>query len=945
MDQEHNPLVRVHSFGQSIWLDFLRRGMLENGDLQRLIDEDGVRGITSNPSIFEKAIAGSHDYDHAIHSLIQEGKSIEEIYQALTIEDIRMAADLFRPLYDQTDGLDGFVSLEVSPRLAYNTRATLAEARRLWAAVDRPNLMIKAPSTREGLAAIQQLISEGINVNVTLLFGLPRYREVAQAYLAGLERRSQQGKSLQEITSVASFFLSRIDTLVDPLLEKIAQGAGKKGALAASLKGQIAIASAKVGYQIFKNIFSQPAFTKLAEQGARPQRLLWASTSSKNPLDSDVKYVEALIGPSTINTLPLETLSAYRDHGKPDSRLEKGLDEAHQTLESLLELGIDIDEVTQQLENEGVEKFIVPFDRLMATLQRACASAPKASLDRQELSLGDLQVRVQERIHQLASQDFADRLWNKDASLWSNAPHVQEQIKNSLGWLYVAGKMESNLGELKAFKREVEEAGFQHVVHMGMGGSSLAPLVIERTFEGDKTGLPLTILDTTDPLTVQGVANLGPLEKTLFIVASKSGATAEPQAFGEYFYRRIQEIKGERAGENFVAITDPGAQLTTLAAQRGFRRAFLNFPDIGGRYSALSYFGLVPASLAGGDVTALLDRAIRMQHVCAGCVKDLNNPGLVLGAVLGELAKQGRDKVTFLIPAPITSLGMWLEQLLAESTGKEGRGLVPVVAEPLGEPGVYGDDRVFIYYRLAGENDPQLEEVVDALQQAGQPLVFIHMDDRLDLGQEFMRWEIATATAGAILEINPFDQPNVQESKDNTNRLLSEARQKGSLPEERPSLVEGPLSLYAEKDGASIAEALANFYRNAQPGNYLALLAFLPEQPEVERALKSIRLQLRDHFRLATTLGYGPRYLHSTGQLHKGGPNSGLFLLLTAAEKHDIPIPGAPYTFGVFKQAQALGDLQSLRQHQRRVMRIHLGDNLEEGLETLQEAIRNACHL
>jgi transaldolase/glucose-6-phosphate isomerase len=969
---ESNPLVGIHSHGQSIWLDYLRRGMIVSGDLQRLIDDDGLRGLTSNPSIFEKAIAGSHDYDEVIRTLARKGKSGVEIYQALTVEDVRLAAGLFRSLYDRTGGRDGFVSLEVSPRLAHDTQATIAEAHRLWSAVDCPNLMIKVPATPEGLPAIQQLISEGIHVNVTLLFGLPRYRQVTQAFIAGLEARAKHGKSLHRLASVASFFLSRIDTLIDPMLVKIIHSGGVKAPLAARAKGRVAISSAKMAYQMYKEIFSQTDFVKLTTKGAHPQRLLWASTSVKNPAYSDVMYVEALIGPDTVNTLPLETLNAYRDHGNPEAqaaRLEQGLDEAKQVLESLPELGIDLEAISQQLEDEGVDKFIHSFDRLMDALSKAQDSALQGRLDRQQLSLKEGQAPFLERLVHLENENFIPRLWNKDPSLWKSDPQSQKQIKNSLGWLHVAEKMEESLAELHAFSQEVKEAGFQHVIHMGMGGSSLAPLVIDRIFEGHKTGLPLTVLDTTDPFTVLDTARRFPLDKTLFIVASKSGSTAEPLAFGEYFYAKVKEIKGERAGENFVAITDPDTRLVELATQRRFRRIFLNFADIGGRYSALSYFGLLPATLAGVDVTQLLERALRMQQACAACVTGAHNPSFVLGAALGELARRGRDKVTFLMPVAIETFGMWLEQLLAESTGKEGRGLVPVVGELPGEPSVYANDRVFVVYQLAGEKDPQLEKRLDRLQRSGHPVVTIHLEDRLDLGQEFLRWELATATAGAVLGINPFDQPNVQASKDNTNRLLDIVRQEGRLPEEQPALVEQPLSLYADEAQPSIVATLTRFLGQAHPGCYLALLAYLPEQPggfpsllpgtgrppvrntanlrlavqpAVDRALQSIRLELRDALRIATTLGYGPRYLHSTGQLHKGGPESGLFVLLTARDIEDIPIPGAAYTFGVFKQAQALGDLQSLRQHHRRVIRLDLGPDLQTGLQALQEAIRGA---
>ena len=936
---EENSLVKLHGFGQSIWLDYLRRGLLTSGELQQLIDEDGLRGMTSNPSIFEKAIAGSHDYDEAIAVLALEGKPVDDIYQSLTIEDVQRAADIFRPLYDREEGRDGFVSLEVSPHLAHDTKGTVAEARRLWQALNRPNVMIKVPATLEGLPAIEQLIGEGINVNVTLLFGLPRYRKVAEAYIAGLEKRVARGAPVGRIASVASFFLSRIDVLVDPMLEKRMRGDGPQAELAAELHGQVAIASAKVAYQIYRDIFEGASFQRLAAQGARVQRLLWASTSTKNPSYSDVKYVDALIGPQTVNTVPQETLNAYRDHGKPAARLELGLDEANEVLERLPDLDIDLDEVTQQLEDEGVEKFNKPFDRLMNTLQEEREAALQQSPDRQVLDLGPYQSDIDERMASLADAGFAARLWRKDPSLWKESPQDQDLIRNALGWLHVAEKMEDNLPELAAFVAEVKSAGFRHVVHMGMGGSSLAPLVFARSFEPADKGLPLTVLDTTDPATILRIERNVPVADTLFIVASKSGTTAEPLAFGDYFYAKVKALKGDRAGENFVAITDPGSPLVDLAQERHFRRVFLNFRDIGGRYSALSYFGLVPAALLGVDVAELLARALRMVHACASCVDLGHNPGVALGAALGELGRQGRDKVTFLVPDAISTLGMWLEQLLAESTGKEGTGLLPVALEPAGDPAVYGGDRVLAYVGLEGAKEENLEARVVALRRAGQPVITIQMDDRLDLGQEFFRWEIATATAGAILGINAFNQPNVQESKDNTNRLLDLVRKGDQLPEEKPALVEGPLTLYADAAAPTVAETLARFLAQAAPGDYVAMMAYLSETPSTDQALQAIRLKLRDRRKLATTLGYGPRFLHSTGQFHKGGPNTGLFLQLTADDTEDAAVPGEPYSFGVLKRAQALGDLEALRKHGRRVVRIHLGKDAGAGLKALAEAL------
>ncbi len=941
---DKNPLQRLHEFGQSIWLDFIRRSLLASGQLQKLIDEDGLLGMTSNPSIFEKAIAGSDDYSDAIRSMALEGKSVREIYEALTVQDIQQAADIFRPTYDRLGGRDGFVSLEVSPHLAHDTQSTIAQARHLWERVDRPNVMIKVPGTKEGLPAIQQLISEGINVNVTLLFGLGRYREVAEAFVSGLEERLARGGSLANVASVASFFLSRIDVLVDPMLEKYMQAGGTKGQLAETMHGEVAIASAKAAYQMFDEAFSTQRFRTLAAKGARPQRLLWASTSTKNPTYSDVKYVEALIGPETVNTLPMETLNAYRDHGNPAPRLEADGRQAMRVIQQLPDLSIDLDQVTQQLIDEGVVKFVKPYDKLLDTLEKERAGALAEPRDRQVMDLGGYQSAVDERIDKLDHDQFDSRLWRKDPSLWKQDRKDQDVIRNALGWLHVAEKMEEKLPDLYKFVDEVKAAGFRHVVHMGMGGSSLAPLAFARTFEAVQNGLPLTVLDTTDPATILDIESKVPIENTLFIVASKSGTTAEPLAFNDYFYDKVKRHKPDGAGDNFVVITDPGTSLETLAKERHYRRAFLNFPDIGGRYSALSYFGLLPAALMGVDVYELIERALRMQHACACCVPLKQNPGVDLGAVLGELGRQGRDKVTFLVPDSIATLGMWLEQLLAESTGKEGTGLLPVAGEPLPDDiSVYGDDRLFAHLYVEGDHDEKLESTVERLRQSGRPVITIHLDDLLDLGQEFFRWEVATATAGAILGINAFNQPNVQESKDNTNRLLREYQDKGQLPTEKPTLVEGSLELYADGTNAgSLREALAHFFAQTKPGDYVALMAYLTEGRTVETHLQRLRALFLNQLHVATTLGYGPRFLHSTGQFHKGGPNTGIFLQLTADNGEDAGLPDETYSFGVLKKAQALGDLEALRKHGRRVIRINIRRDVSDGLNELDEIIESA---
>ncbi|MGV8075408.1 MAG: transaldolase [Syntrophobacteraceae bacterium] len=564
---------------------------------------------------------------------------------------------------------------------------------------------------------------------------------------------------------------------------------------------------------------------------------------------------------------------------------------------------------------------------------------------RMQMSLAGYETAVKETVKDLEKMSFVERLWYKDPGIWKNELEAQYNIPNSLGWLDVSEKMQSNVKSLNNFTAELRKFGFRRVIHMGMGGSSLAPLAFQRTFPETGNGLPLTVLDSTDPAAVLEIERETSLMQTFFIEASKSGSTVESRSLGEYFFAKMKQLKGEWAGDNFCVITDPGSILAELSVQRRYRRTFLNFSDIGGRYSALSYFGLLPAALMGIDVSELLARAKFMMSACGPDVPIEENPGVVAGSAMGALARRGRDKVTFLMPDSIRALGMWLEQLIAESTGKEGKGILPIAGEPLGPAAAYGEDRFFVYFRLQDEVDETLDRVAEDLKSAGHPLITILMQDRFDIAQEFFRWEIATATAGAILGINPFDQPNVQESKRLTNELLDDMNDMGSISHESPLVVERPLEIYSDERFGRASEVLASFFAGAPEGAFVSILAYLTENAETEKLLQSIRSNLRNRLHRATTVGYGPRYLHSTGQFHKGGPNTGLFLELTADDGEDAPVPGRSYTFGALRRAQAFGDLEALRQHGRRVLRVHLGPDILAGLSALQNALAHvsAC--
>jgi transaldolase / glucose-6-phosphate isomerase len=916
-----NPLFELYEAGTSVWLDYIRRSLMTSGELKRMIEDDAVVGMTSNPTIFEKAIGGSSDYDDALRALIQAGIADEEIMLSLIVEDIQMAADVLKPVYDQTKHKDGYVSIEVLPRVADDTKGTIAMAHDLFERVGRPNIFVKIPATDAGLPAIEQCIADGLNINITLMFSVKVYEDVARAFIRGLQRRMKQGHAV-DVASVASFFVSRVDTAVDKLLEqKIA--AAKDPAERARLQqlmGKAAVANAKMAYQAFLRIFNGSEFADLRAAGASVQRCLWASTGTKNPAYSDVMYVEELIGPETVNTMPQQTMMAFKEHGEVRPSLLENVDGARKVLSDLAAIGIDMDKVTSDLRVDGVKLFADSIDKLLEEIANKKKELKKGSVGAHEAQLGALEAPVQSRLQQLEQTAVVRRIAEKDAGLWKSNGSAENDIRERLGWLQVADRMEERVPELEALRRELVGEGFTDVVLMGMGGSSLAPEVFRQTFGAPKGALDVHVLDTTDPAAIIALEKAIDVRKTVFIVASKSGTTLETLSH----YRHFWQQAGQK-GKQFIAITDPGTSLAEEASRRGFRRSFLNPPDIGGRYSALSYFGLVPAALGGVDLSSLLDRTATMMQACSPSVAVGENPGAWLGAVFAEAAKVGRDKITIVAPSAVQSFGVWAEQLIAESTGKEGKGLVPIADETLGPAQVYGNDRLFVRLALPGDDEPA---ALTALRNAGHPVVTLNLSDPLAIGAEFFRWEYAIAVAGTILGINVFDQPNVQEAKDLTKKVLSEGNP--------PTVGEG--IRWAGQAGATLEAAIQALLGQVRAGDYLALLAFIAPTVEHDRVLNAIRIAIRDKYRVATTVGYGPRYLHSTGQLHKGGPNTGVFLQLVGDDPDDLPIPGENFTFGVLKQAQALGDFQALRNHGRRVLRIQVRD-VAQGLMKIGQSV------
>jgi glucose-6-phosphate isomerase/transaldolase len=736
-----------------------------------------------------------------------------------------------------------------------------------WGLVDRPNLMIKIPATDAGIPAIEEALYEGLNVNVTLLFAVSYYERVMEAFVRAMERRHAAGRPLDR-HSVASFFVSRVDTEVDERLE--ANGR-------TDLAGRAGLANARAAYRAFQRVFAGDRFAALREAGCPVQRPLWASTGVKNPAYPETLYVYGLVAPDTVNTMPLATLTAAgRQAEDRIPPTPTAAEDPTADLEALAAAGIDLDEVTAKLLRDGIDAFVVPMNKLLDGIEskrEAIVTGRPAAIDA-DLPAA-LEAAIAGSFRRALDDDVAHRIWQRDGTLW--APEGTPEVTDRLGWLDVHEKMLEQADALEHLAEEVRADGITDVVLCGMGGSSLAPEVFRRSWP-DQT-LTLHVLDSTHPDQVAAVADALDLDKTLFVVSSKSGGTIETMSQFKLFHARQAD------GRHYVAVTDPGTSLAKLGAEHGFRRVFENDPDIGGRYSALSYFGLVPAALIGVDVRAVLESAA---VAAANCQLQDGNSGLWLGIALGELARNGRDKLTFVVDEPLSSFGLWVEQLVAESTGKQGRGILPVADEPLVEPNAYGPDRVFLH--LASKDESNALRVA-ALRKAGHPTITVRAEGPADLGRIFFFSEFATAVAGWVLEINPFDQPNVQEAKDNTSRVLDEG-----APELDPGSLEALLG-------------------GVEPPRYVAIMGYLPYSDATDTAVARLRERIVSEHGVATTFGYGPRFLHSTGQLHKGGPGNGAFVQIVDEPSGDVEVPGEPYTFGTLIRAQADGDLQTLRDH------------------------------
>ncbi|MCX2561622.1 bifunctional transaldolase/phosoglucose isomerase [Acetobacter farinalis] len=941
-----NPLRELAAVQQSPWFDFIRRSFVEDGSLARIVQDDGIRGVTSNPAIFQKAMGEGTEYDAQIRSILEhEIVSPGALYEKLAVRDIKTAAHILAPVYTATHKKDGFVSLEVSPYLARDGKGTAHEATRLWADVSEPNLMIKIPATPESIPAIRETIAAGINVNVTLIFALSAYKAVVEAWLSGLEDLKKKGGDLSSVASVASFFVSRIDGKIDAEIDHRVKAGDKDAEALKALRGKVAIANAKMAYAYWQEMMQTPRWKALEAAGAQSQRLLWASTGTKDKAYSDVLYVDSLIGPHTVNTMPPATMEAFRDHGTVAETLTTGLAEARHVMEEAERLNLDLDGVTTTLVEEGVTSFEEAFDSLLGSVAAKQQAMLANKLTDMKTSLpAPLEDAVRKGLEAWRKNGTIRKLWAKDPSVWTGGSEGQW-----LNWLNIVDDRLAHLSELESFQAEVKARNFKQVLLLGMGGSSLGPEVLAMTFGKHEGFGHLYVLDSTDPQQVATFEKKIDPAHTLFIVASKSGGTLEPNILMAYFHDLAKRTLGEKAGSHFVAITDPGSKLEAQAKKDGFWKIFAGDPQIGGRYSVLSNFGVVPAAAAGLPLKLFLEDALRGVRMTDASVPPAHNPGVQLGTIMGVAATQfGRDKLTIIATPQIADFGAWMEQLIAESTGKHGKGIIPIDDETLGGPKRYGSDRLFVYLRLAAEHQHEQDEAIASLIDAGQPVITITLHSKRQIAQEFFRWEIATAVAGAFLGIDPFDQPDVEASKVETRKLTDAYSKTGKLPEEKPFAQHGPFSFYADEANAKAlkgdsAEAIlkAHFDR-VKADDYVGLLAYIERDRNTMEWMQHTRLKIRDAKTIATAAEFGPRFLHSTGQAYKGGPNTGVFLQITVDDAKDLPVPGTNYTFGVVKAAQARGDFDVLAERGRRALRVHLHGSLKDGLAALATALHGA---
>ena len=945
---DDNSLWGLRGRGQGVWLCGLRRLLTEADSLAGLAVSYGISGIETDLLMLAGAVERGPEYHDSLVSWAN-GVSVARPVEALLIEEASIGARLLAPVYEETEGRDGYVSVDVDPSLANDVEEMSMAIRRLHSAIDEPNVIPRLPPTKSGCAVFEAFTAEGFSVHVGPIFSVASAERVTEAFARGALRLPKEIEKARRLASVVSFGLASLDEAIDELLKGWIRTADRDVSGAESLLGSVATAIAKVACRHQRDLLFQKLPGSLRESGPRSLRLMWTDLATGDPRRHRLRYIHRLIGPDTIAAMPLGLMRDCACAPLAESALGQRVDEAEEILEEVESLGIDLDAIGSELQERYIARRRLQYGELGNVILAATEDNVGGKRQADEVAgivapLSTSELEVPSALIEAKNIDdqLPTRLWLKDSSLWSEDPTAQDFIRNRLGWLDLVESTPSASASSREFVKRMDDGDVDQVILLGMGGSSLCAEVCRQVFAVED----VWIVDSTIPTTVAAVAASVDLGRTLVIVASKSGTTIELQALLDFFHARCTRMF-DRPGQRFVAITDPGTPLEQIAYERGFRSLWLAPTDVGGRFSALSVFGILPMELMAIDSVAVWTSARRMAASCAAGTSTPDNPGTRLGAALFNAYEAGRDKVTFVCSPSLTAFGMWAEQLIAESTGKEGVGLVPIVGEPVGEADQYGDDRIFVALELAGEDDSGRDIWLDALRQEGHPVMKFVLDNRYQIGAEFIRWQIAVASAGFLMGINPFDQPDVQGSKNRTKAILDSYKAGTGMPDRAPIAMgsgwvvfadlERDKELASQQNGDGLESWLSAHLGRAQVPDYVALQAFVACEPRTLSAFQEIRRLLCERRGVATTLGWGPAFLHSTGQLHKGGPDNGIFLQITADDSEDIEIPGAGYSFGRLVRAQSLGDLAALEERGRRVLRVHLRD-VASGAEALLEA-------
>lgn len=929
------PLHDLERHGQVVWISYLRRNLLAAGHLQRLIEDYAVSGINFDAELFAHAVARGPEYRESVAKLKARGLSPVEILEELLIEDVALASAALRRA--RPADLGGWVAVTVPLRYRTSVTAITEWARRLEEAAESRRVLVKLPASAVGLRAVEGTVAAGHSVYVDRIFGLEQLDQALDAHARGLALRAAAGEPLASARLVLAMNLVRIDVAVDELLRDRRREVTGERDMIESLHGRAAIALGKLAWRRLREWDGDTRQAELVAKGAPPPWLAWEGTRTLSPARRDVEYLEELIGPRTIAVVSRLALGAFRDHGETAGTVTRQHSEAQEIVDDLRAVGIDLDELAAGLQ----EAALAARETSGRDLETAVAS--QSSTSALVVEAGGLTDRCGELEREAERIGLVRRLWDRDPTLWPAGVADPARIRDRLGWLALPEAMTEEALPVLGARPPAGDSAIR-IVLLGMGGSSLGAETCRVAF--GRRGF--VVLDTTVPGGVAAVAARADTGGAIFVVASKSGTTVETLALADFFWERADD---ERPGDRWVAITDPGTPLHEMARRRDFQRIWLNPPDVGGRYSILSYFGLVPMALMGIDIGRILASASQMAVLSGAEVKAADNPAVQLGVLLAAALQEGRDKLTVLTSPSLNGLSDWIEQLVAESTGKDGRGLVPVSQEPLGAPDAYGADRTFVQLRLAGdaEDEPQAT-LLAAMEAQGAPVVRIELDDPHDLGGEFLRWELAVAMAGALVGFDPFDEPDVAGAKRRTAELLDVATRGEPLQKEAPiaesawvSLFGDPERLGIDGDAPWTPEAvLEALLARAKPPHYLAIQGFLAPDEPTWHALQGLRALVRDRTGAAATVGWGPRFLHSTGQLHKGGGDRALVLQITAEVSGDLPIPGREYTFGTLAAAQALADFRALSERGRAIVRVHLRRSTEAGLASLLEAVRRA---